>query len=166
MKNSTTSTRCFMALCPPPIWPMSKKLGTGNKQADSHQGQSVKPHPNFQVSLRENTRGRVKPDRGEGGGVSVRWRIWNWMTDVTWLLVNYPAGAPLRSGWETCWRLDYQFGVGKTLFESIVPFQAGWQLQGPCLCVGVGFLALTCLSDLPPHQLFNEISYQAFHQIY
>ncbi len=51
--------------------PTGKKLGTGNKQtdaSDSHQGQSVKPHPNFQVSLRENTRGRVKPGRGEGGG--------------------------------------------------------------------------------------------------
>lgn len=156
---------------PPPIWPAAKELRTGNKQADasdSHQGQSVKPLPNFQVSLRENTRGRVKPGGGEGGGGSVRWRIWNWMTDVTWLLVNYPAGAPLRSGWETHWRPDYQFGVGKTLFESIVSFQAGWQLQGSCLWLraGVGFLALTCLSDLPPHQLFNKISYQAFHQMY
>lgn len=94
------------------------------------------------------------------GGSSVRWRIWNWMTDVTWLLVNYPAGASLRSGWETRWQLDYQFGVGKTLFESIVSFQAGWQLQGPYLwpSLGVGFLALICLSDLLPYQLFIKIS--------
>lgn len=99
--------------------------------------------------------------RKEGGG-SVRWRIWNWMTDVTWLLVNYPAGAPLQSGWETCWRLDYQFGIGKTRFESIVSFQAGWQLHGShlWLSVGVGSLALTLLS--PSHQFFNKISYQAF----
>ena len=49
---------------------MSTKLGTAHKQADasdSHQGQSAKPLPNFQVSLRENTRGRVKRGRGVGG---------------------------------------------------------------------------------------------------
>lgn len=58
----------------------------GNRQADasdSHQGQSVKPLPNFQVSLRESTRGQAKPGSGEEGGESARWRIWNWMTDVT-----------------------------------------------------------------------------------
>lgn len=115
-----------------------------------------------------NTKGWAKPGRGEGGGPRVRWRIWNWMTDVTWLLVNYPAGAPLWSGWETRWWLDYQFGVGKTLFESIVSSQADWQLQNPglWLSLGVGYLALTSLSNFPPRQLFYNISYQAFHHIY
>lgn len=49
---------------------MTSKSETGNKQADasdSHQGQSVKLLSNFQVSLRENTRGRVKPSRQRGG---------------------------------------------------------------------------------------------------
>lgn len=91
-------------------------MRTGNKQtdaSDSHQGQSVKPLPNFQVSLRENTRGRVKPASREGGrgGVwggefGIGWRMWldYWLTT---LLVHHsdldekPAG-----GWIL--NLDYR----------------------------------------------------------
>lgn len=70
---------------------MAKKLGTGNQQADasdSHQGQSVKALPDFQVSLREKTRGRVKSGWGEGrrgecgGEFGIGWRMWldYWLT--------------------------------------------------------------------------------------
>lgn len=81
----------FLLVFLPLVWPMAKKLGTGNQQADasdSHQGQSVKPLPDFQVSLREKTRGRVKPGWGEEGGgecggeFGIGWRMWldYWLT--------------------------------------------------------------------------------------
>lgn len=118
------------------IGPIANKLETGNRQADetdSHQGQPAKPLLDFQVSLRENTRGWVKPGKGWWGVGGMRWRIWNWMTDVTWLLVNYPAGAPLCAEWETCCWLDYQFEKCRTLLKYIVSLEAGWHRKRLCL---------------------------------
>lgn len=150
IKWASPDCRFFFLL----IWPVAVKLETGNKPAfetDSHQGQSVKPLLDFQVSLTENTRGWVKPGKRKGragvwgGEFKIVWRMWldYWLTI---LLVHHSGlGEKPAGSWiinlEKARLLECCFTSGRLTIMGPLPFSP----------LEVVFPVVICLSVLQPN---------------